>query len=220
MDGSNINLVWYILGGIALFFVLIGFIADKSGLAKKTFSKGTTTKKKDSSEEIHEESVLEEPAVNPVLPTEEPIVEPQGVSKEVSTVSENDFLNDYLPDDSESLPQSGDQNLDSTVPEQNNLYLNDGEQTEHQSLENLEKAYLEVEDTADEVTSKVEDSSVWEVDASSNLEQEDTFNVAAEDAEDEWGMNVDDEEDDSDNFDDVQLPDLDGLNTEEDVWKF
>lgn len=31
--------IWYIVGGVSLFFVVLGFVADKSGLAKKTFSK-------------------------------------------------------------------------------------------------------------------------------------------------------------------------------------
>ena len=37
--------IWYIVGAVSLFFVLVGFIADKTGLIKKTFSKENEEKK-------------------------------------------------------------------------------------------------------------------------------------------------------------------------------
>lgn len=50
MTEFNLNdYIWYIVIGVMLFFILVGFIADKTGLAKKTFAKidSTPNKKKD-----------------------------------------------------------------------------------------------------------------------------------------------------------------------------
>lgn len=230
--------VLYIVGGIVLFFIIVGFVADKSGLAKKTFSKNNVTPKK--KEQIQNEVVTND------MPSLENANEESFIQDEVQIAVDNNYENmdvienhnndfmiqdevqpvivdnyeneipettDFLEgdesvNDDSSNIENGD--LDDTQLYEGKIYLNDEVASDEESHDILDKTYLEIDESVDETEKKI------------NTELEQETSVASEDAEIEWGISEDDIADTSEGLEDVKLPDLSDLNIgeDEDVWKF
>lgn len=242
--------IWYIVGGISLFFIIIGFVADKSGLAKKTFSKNSDTKKvQANNEQVNLDkinSLIDE--VNIDLEKDEDnyqaSVDDDSLNSNDNIIPESnddegnyvidDFLNtnsneeNILEDNSqiEELNESNleieeaslvnDNNLMESDSEPNNLYLNDGETND--SYDDLDKAYLEVEEPI--YSEQAEESeSVWDQEEAANVTEIQDDSVSQED----WKIESEEKiEESNQNLENIELPSLDDLNIgdDEDVWKF
>ncbi len=196
--------IWYIVGGLALLFILIGFIADKAGLAKRAFSRENQLVK------VKEDSVK-----NPVSTNEVKSPDMNEEKQDLATVSDpvsEEKSNELLENSYEESNDSAEEKTTSTtnVSNQNTLYLNETEVPSDESMNDLEKAYLEAEESTEEAVDN-ETKDLSEISSS----------IASEDAESEWGISPNDIED-SKNHDDIELPNLEDLNadTDEDVWKF
>ena len=88
---NDANMIGYIIGGIVLFFIAVGFIADKTGLIKKTFGKEVDSAKK-----------KEEKIVAPVVPVVAPILEPSEdntIEQENEQIDDIDFGNISIDND-------------------------------------------------------------------------------------------------------------------------
>lgn len=224
----NINdYIWYIVGGVALFFVLVGFIADKSGLAKKTFSKDSVNKKKVISEPKSDVAVAEqnvsESFVSPIN-SENSVVdiennEQNNFSIESTLVQDADESDETIVDQKENLSEeTSSDSIDSFATEEP-IYLNDDEEvSEDSSLVNLENSYSQNEDS---ILQNDEDS-VWDLDSNDVVLNDSDSSVAVENAEDDWGIEPSNGSDTAISLEDVDFPSLDDINsdTEEDVWKF
>lgn len=236
--------VWYIVGGIILFFIIVGFVADKSGLAKKTFSKNNTIPKK-------KEQVQTEEVITNNMSTLESANEESFIQDEVQVSVDDNYGNsvyenvDVIESDNndfliqEEVQSVTEDNYENEMTENvDSLEIVDYASGEASDLENEvseddqvyeEKIYLNDEVEADEESHDILDKTYLEIDESvdetekkinSELEQENS--VASEDAEVEWGISEDDMSESSEGLEDVELPDLSDLNIgeDEDVWKF
>lgn len=227
----NINdYIWYIVGGIALFFILVGFIADKSGLAKKTFSKDSTSKKKimpeqpeqkndvsmfngNTSESFIDTFSSEMPVVVPEINDESNISINDVPTEDNNAIEESALTEKTIPND-EAVSEPVD-----TFSAEEPIYLNDDEEeAKDNSLFNLENSYQQI----NEPVMQDEEDSVWNMDPDEVVINDEDSSVAAENAEDDWGIESTDVSDDLVGLEDVELPNLEDINsdTEEDVWKF
>ena len=202
VDFAFNDYIWYIIGGVALLFILIGFIADKTGLAKKAFSKENqpVVGKKDSDQkEIPTVAV----SSNINYENQNPIADSNHSPKADSLLSnlENSHEEEHKTSEEESV---------SDVSNQATIYLNDTDVPDDKSVNELEKAYLEAEKSTEEAG--VDDT------LKENTSDEDS-SIATEDAESDWGISSTDI-DNSKSSDEMQLPNLEDLNADEDVWKF
>lgn len=233
--------IWYIVGGIVLFFIIVGFVADKSGLAKKTFRKNNTTpvkKEKEQNEEVITndistlENTNEEAFVQDEVQVSVDDNNDNNVHENVDVVENdnNDFLNQE-----EVQPVMEDNYENEAVEYTDSLgnieYVNNELENEVSEDNQVyeEKIYLNDEVEADEESHDILGKAYLEIDESvdetekkinSELEQENS--VASEDAEIEWGISEDDMVETKEGLEDVELPDLSDLNIgeDEDVWKF
>ena len=236
--------VWYIVGGIILFFIIVGFVADKSGLAKKTFSKNNIAPKK--KEQIQNEEVI----VNNVS-TLENANEESFIQDEVQASVDDNYdssmyenMDDVESNDNDFLIQEKVQpvivdNYENEVVENtSSLESVDYVSDESSDLENEisednqvyeEKIYLNDEVEANEESHDILDKTYLEIDESVdetekkiNLELEQENSIASDDAEIEWGISENDMSESSEGLEGVELPDLSDLNIgeDEDVWKF
>lgn len=216
--------IWYIVGGIALFFIIVGFIADKSGLAKKTFSKDSgNDMKKDSKtgnvtpivvpvensdmiSSVNDEILLVEDGEiqEPVMATD--FVEEVSPSQIEEVVMENnDIVEEQPVIMEESVEETTEEAVDDFTSTEEPIYLNDA-QEESTSPSQIEE----------------ETDSVWNIDSEEIIVEDDTLSVAADNAEEDWGMEPVSDSEDSSSLEDVELPALEDINTDtdEDVWKF
>lgn len=232
--------IWYIVGGVSLFFVIVGFIADKSGLAKKTFSKGTKKVEK-TDEKIKEpiiEEVLEGIESNDASTDEIPVIE--NVSYDVNTdvlldddnVSDNTSL--YIsenPDVSDSVNYNSetDENLIELFDEQNELNLEKNDNVENVWDDNMasvmseeNKVVEQMSDVSDMNDIVIEPLEITENNMIGSDTEVSHSNIASENAEEEWGVEPALQSNDDDSLIDVALPSLDDIETnkDEDVWKF
>lgn len=193
--------IWYIVGGVCLLFVIIGFVADKSGLAKKTFSKDNTSKANKKSldnsplTESNNDLVSDVNEVNTDIAVEVNEESSANVSEGLDNIENNSLLNTnepiYLNDvqNEETLPSFNSADSSSLSNE------DELEQNQEQDLQSIQ---------VDNIPDSTSDSS-----------------VAAENAEEEWGIDLVQDLDESDsNIDEMQLPDLNDVKPDEDVWKF
>lgn len=193
--------IWYIVGGVCLLFVIIGFVADKSGLAKKTFSKDNTSKANKKSldnsplTESNNDLVSDVNEVNNDIAVEVNEESSANVSEGLDNIEDNSLLNTnepiYLNDvqNEETLPSFNSADSSSLSNE------DELEQNQEQDLQSVQ---------VDNIPDSTSDSS-----------------VAAENAEEEWGIDLVQDLNESDsNIDEMQLPDLNDVKPDEDVWKF
>ena len=219
--------IWYIVGGIALLFIIIGFIADKSGLAKKTFSKdsGSNEKKNTGVSNVAPIAVPVENFNSMVPNTNEDnfvvenneVLEPVVMSDEEISPVQVEEVNVINGDVVEEQPIVMEQNVEEPVQVMSDefasteepLYLNE-EQEQAQ-----EQEILLNEDEG-------ETDSVWDIDSEEVIVEDADSSVAAENAEEDWGMEPVTSSDDSSDLEDVELPALDDINAsiDDDVWKF
>lgn len=227
----NINdYIWYIVGGVALFFVIVGFIADKSGLAKKTFSKEANNANKNTS---NQQPVV--PVVVPEVPVTTPVA-PSSETMAVNPVSESsDFVAGTTPDTITEPVENNNEMVEATQPVAS-------EDSGYSDVEQNVSENLVVQTEEDNVQNEsANEESVWDVNSSDVTEADQEFlldteeessslnneqmvednnlevsQIATENAEDDWGMQTA-----SDSVD-VELPNLEDISseTEEDVWKF
>ena len=224
----NINdYIWYIVGGVALFFILIGFIADKSGLAKKTFSKDSTNKKKAMPEQNSDVSVSTQSVPESFVIPNDSDIPVAGLENN----EQSDFLIDSVPVEDNAVLDESVLNQEEVSNEEVSLepvdsfsseepiYLNnDDEVSEDSPSFNLEDSYSQINESGSENN----DDSVWDLDSNEVVLDDENSPVAVENAEDDWGIDSSNDSDVSLSLEDVELPNLEDINsnTEEDVWKF
>lgn len=222
--------IWYIVGGVALFFVIVGFVADKSGLAKKTFSKDSKKTNDDAIQSQANVIVQDNTEEEPIVGESEMMENDQEVSIEASDYENNqvDTLEEDMVIENSPLYIADEQQSDS------NDFLSVG--PEFEDTETDSSGEIETSLTDDMVTPE-DSSNVWasdddenistsidfdNADASFTLDNDgDDTNISQDDAEVEWGMDSVDENDVVSSIDN-ELPNLDEImeNTEDDVWKF
>lgn len=273
--------IWYIVGGIALFFVIVGFIADKSGLAKKTFSKDVKKSDKKVKEPIVKEPVVEEMTepINEELTDDlalqnnasefddnmsfvEMPIDAGTVSDDISSVNNEVLENDDIVGDNEPLyiseePEVSTDGFVAIDPAVDNSEMildnlesvelpNDNIVDENNDFDNVwnDDTSINDEDSNEDVTFESNDSNLDNIEISPFTEDtvqinedisadinenseainEDTLtaDIAADNAEEEWGIETTSQVTEEDNLMDVELPNLDDIeiNPEEDVWKF
>lgn len=214
----NINdYIWYIIGGIALLFVVIGFVADKSGLAKKTFSKDYSSSKKTVQKKESSSSIVVEDAPVETSDSQESVViddvDTENSSfSDVSTTNEDVDLDDQLSNESVEEPSREPFSV------QEPIYLNGDDDSSEQNISfDLNNSALQ----GDEGDMSNEEDSVWNMDSDEVDIDDENLSVATDDAEEEWGMNLTDS-DSVESGEDVEFPNLEDIssNTDEDVWKF
>lgn len=234
MGEVNMNdYIWYIIIGVIILFIIIGFVADKTGLAKKTFSKSIIEKKGNNKEKS------ETPIVDNYSSVEPPITEPV-VGNDIESPSDLSgsmpLMNDTINSDNSELKISEPIVEDNTIEEQttpsgnndiastsnewaidetnsnndaaDNIYLAEEKDFETNSNSvDLEKAYLESENAeVPEASADVNNNHPEEVVVDAPVtEQMPVENTASDDE-----------------GDNMNLPELDNLNfkEDEDVWKF
>lgn len=211
--------IWLIVIGVFAFFVIIGYVADKTGLARKTFGKSTSEHNKKANTN-KEEVVQTVPAfatdemvlsvANPVNEVEIPVEE---VSNEIlEPQSDNLYLSD---EDVYSSPSEEDASTESSE-----LYLNNEESQEDflnynmdASLEDSNLSEVNIENSEEDLYQPLGNMTF------DNVESE-VHNNEPVGEDDVWQLEDKDEQEDIE--DDLVLPSLDDLNaeTDEDVWKF
>jgi len=209
-EASNIgDYIWLIIGGVALFFVIVGFIAEKSGLIKKTFGKEIKINNPMDS------SIPIVPVVNPVPATDnqviEPVVEP---ISEVPVVMDNNLpteeVNNVVTDAPPvALDEIANVEQNVTLDESSDVIFDD-------SIGNNDDFML---DGADKIVEEeINDNNLVVNDEQPSTEEEVPEVVQNNDG-DVWGITT--EEKTEETPVEVNAPDLDEVaNTEEDVWKF
>lgn len=238
--------IWLIAIGVFVLFVIIGFVADKTGLARKTFGKTPAdTKKSDTSK--RKEVVQEVPAFE----TDEmvlPVIDSIEGDMEIGTneIQVDEPATDFLESETDNLYLSNEDvsNVEDNETESENLYLN--EEVLQDSTNNLylseevsqdssNDLYLNEEVAQDDVLNDIETSFENNSleDENAIVAEEDlyqplgdvTFDNSVDtsentDEEDVWQL--EDKEEKAEMEDDLVLPNLDDLNaeTDEDVWKF
>lgn len=205
--------IWLIVIGIFVFFVIVGYVADKTGLARKTFGKTTSGNNKklhlnEQNEVVQVVPVFEtDNTVTPVMNSDDAetsVVEP--VSNEIV---EPEADNLYLSDDAIYSSSSEDTSNDT-----NELYLND-----QNIVVDLDSASddnpLPEENTEEDLYQPLGD-----VTFDTNESEEEHEEITPEDQDDVWQL--DDNATTEENDDALVLPNLDELTAEsdEDVWKF
>ncbi len=203
--------IWLIIGGIALFFVIVGFIAEKSGLIKKTFGK---------------EIKINNP-VNPSIPVV-PVVAPIPVMDNQVVEPVVEPISEVVMSDN-SVPVVGVDNvaidtppvaLDEMISVEQNMSSEQNEDVIFDdSIGNNDDFML---DGADKVVEEeINDSNLIlnSVPEEQVVTTEEAPEVAQNNNDDVWG--IDTEEKTEEVSAEVSAPDLDEVNnTEEDVWKF
>jgi len=235
------NYIWYIVGGVALFFVIVGFIADKSGLAKKTFSKDTkkvTDKPVGPEQTVSVENNVVDPfAVNPVEMNPTVAEMPQTVIEDnlnyennnVTMSEENGIVGEteplYISEEPEIVAFEEPLNVEEVQPV---VELTETPVViENSNIENDADVIWNNDEKIEEVvTDSFENSEISEDVSSENTEKftMDTTvsDIAAADAETEWGVDSISENTEANNSIEVELPNLEDIeiNAEDDVWKF
>ena len=240
---SNIgDYIWYIVGGVSFFFVLVGFIADKTGLIKKTFSKeinkidrkpveessenlieeNTVVNNNDNDNVTEEINIVDDVVESPVtgdfstsvmLPIEEQPV--------IINNQEDEFLMDI-----DSLNEQANENLVSEEKEEvtfdesigNNedfMIDNDSNISDDILIDSTEENSILNEEN-DEQSSLEEQNDVWNMEESEfAVEQEGESEVGEQQENDESGVELQEENEQ------INLPSIEEVEEgEEDVWKF
>ena len=235
---NDANMIGYIIGGVVLFFIAVGFVADKTGLIKKTFSKDVSNTKK-----------KEEKVVVPVIPTVEPILEPienNTMEQETEQTDVVDFedinINNDIPENVElsdslvSLENFGDVDAENNeVSDITDMEFSEENTDEFMLNDNLNEEVLfdETSDNTDEFMlneNEFEQSDLAEENVDefeqSDLTEEDEDGFVQIDLSEE-NQNEAFENDDNDSIvidsdlDEIVLPELEEIeDNEEDVWKF
>lgn len=242
VDAFNMNnYIWYIVGGIALFFVIVGFVADKSGLAKKTFSKDSKKEPAKPAEPKQtvpvENNVVDSFAENPVemnpIGSEMPqMVAEDNLNYENNNVvfnEENEIMGEteplYISEEPGGV--SFDEQLNVTEVQPAVQLTETPVMTEGSNVENnADVIWNNGETDQDVVIDSFENSEVAENVSSQNNEEfimdATVSDIAAEDAENEWGVHSFSENDEANNSIEAELPNLEDIeiNPEDDVWKF
>lgn len=226
---NDVNMIGYIIGVVVLFFIAVGFIADKTGLIKKTFGKEFNSSKK-----------KEEKVVAPVIPVVEPTLEPiedDTMEQEIDQNNDIDFgninINNDITEDVElsdslvSLENIGDMDAENNeVSDATDMEFSNENTDEFMLNDNLDEKMLfdESSDNTNEfmlnddefVQSDLFEENYEEVDA------QDETNDYEENFEDEVSKNNSNDSIviDSD-LEEIELPELEEIeDNEEDVWKF
>lgn len=229
--------IWYIIGGIVLFFVLVGFIADKSGLIKKTFGKDSKSNNKvvppvntapannqisepvielDQEAAINMDRILTE-GDNDVSIDTPPVAlnDIMNVEQDVSSDSAENIENDDSIINSDDFMLDGTDNVVADEMSDGDFMLDseneENNQEDESQIDNLAEDNSQEEQTEDIIEDNSQEDQEEETTEESNQEEQ---NIE----EDVWGF--DDENKLEETADEVSAPDLEEVNSEEDVWKF
>lgn len=242
--------IWYIVGGISLFFIIIGFVADKSGLAKKTFSKNSETKKSPSNNEQLNLNKIE--LTNDGMNVE--LQKDNGIN-----ISETSMIQDSLNYDDinivEPVINEDTQVIDEFLGVNNDDVTSFEDNKQIEQVIDIDEVNLSADESplVNEIEEEVTSNSLYlnngETDASYDdldkayLEVEEPVEVQNENSESVWEQendinlvenqdyNVSQEdwkiepeekiEESNQDLENIELPSLDDLNIgDEDVWKF
>lgn len=221
MDGFYIeDYIWLIVGGVFVLFVIIGFIADKTGLARKTFGKmpSSASNKK----EVESIPVIEQPVQKEVTYIENPIEEvPLMEPIQNEEQPTNDTSGDNLYLNADDIYGNSDSIEPSISGESDNLYLNNEDVNDLSVQEQpVETSFSEeaIDNTGSDLNLDTDEDLYQPIGDVSFEEPKDEIKTD-DSIDDVWQI---DDTPKEDNETEIDLPALDELNaeTDEDVWKF
>ena len=102
MDFVIDNYLWFVVGGIVLLMIIIGYFAEKTNFGKKPLSE-KKPKKETKEIEVPEETV--EPIITEVQDQGINDMLSEAVEEDLTVPMDSDFLNVEMAEDTESLPE-------------------------------------------------------------------------------------------------------------------
>lgn len=241
MEGFYIeDYIWLIVLGVFLLFVIIGFVADKTGLARKTFGKVPSSdrkKEKKSKKEVKEkqDDVVENQSSIENVESDSlgmPMIDTLTSNEELSDNSINQDL--YLSDDSNLTENSFG---DNSVIDADSVDNSDNSSTSDELNMNLGEGngeiYLNQDDSTDDVPDNLNpeltvsnDEDLYQpmgnisFDKDKNSAEAETSETEEEPSQDDDVWKLDDKKETEE--ENLPLPDLEDVSTnaDEDVWKF
>lgn len=245
MEGFYIeDYIWLIVLGVFLLFVIIGFIADKTGLARKTFGKVPSSDRKKEKKSKKEVKEKQDDVVENQSSTENAESDSLGMPM-IDTLTSNEALNEALSDNSinQDLYLSDDSNLTENSFDDNSVIDADSvdnsgnsstsdELNIHLGEENGE-IYLNQDDSTDDVPDNLNpeltvsnDDDLYQpmgnisFDKDKNSAEVEISETEEEPSQDDDVWKLDDKKETEE--ENLPLPDLEDVSTnaDEDVWKF
>lgn len=211
--------IWLIVVGVFVFLVIVGFVADKTGLARKTFGKmPNSVPKKKKSESVESLAPVEEPVIEKdstdTSDVKLPVMDSMPETPEITQDMPSDNL--YLNED--DIYGNPDEIQSSSQNEEDNLYLNDESSQNPAEDQSLENSLGLDENTTDNDSGLNNEEDLYQPigDVSFKDIKEDEEDASIEDV---WQLDDSANDEDENN---LELPSLDEINsdTDEDVWKF
>jgi len=102
MDFVIDNYLWFVVGGIVLLMIIIGYFAEKTNFGKKPLSE---KKPKKETKEIEVPEETEEPIITEVQDQGINDMLSEAVEEDLTVPMDSDFLNVEMAEDTESLPE-------------------------------------------------------------------------------------------------------------------
>lgn len=241
MEGFYIeDYIWLIVLGVFLLFVIIGFVADKTGLARKTFGKVPSSDRKKEKKSKKEVKEKQDDVVENQSSIENVESDSLGMPM-IDTLTSNEALSDnsinqdlYLSDDSNLTENSFG---DNSVIDADSVDNSDNSSTSDELNMNLGEGngeiYLNQDDSTDDVPDNLNpeltvsnDEDLYQpmgnisFDKDKNSAEAETSETEEEPSQDDDVWKLDDKKETEE--ENLPLPDLEDVSTnaDEDVWKF